>query len=82
MKDNQIAELVNQLKDVAVQYADSQQLRGQIAKLVVAAVKSGPTEVTLPLTPEPSIFAPEDGEFVYSLKDLQRYARQAIELNR
>jgi len=40
LKDHEIAKLVNDLRDVAVQYHDHQSLRERIAELVLPAVKS------------------------------------------
>ena len=41
MKDHEIRELVNQLRDIAVEYRDTQQLRERIAHIVRAAIQSG-----------------------------------------
>ncbi len=40
MKDHEIAKLVNELTDVAIKYRDTQQLREQIHRLIVPALKS------------------------------------------
>ena len=41
MKDHEIRELVNQLRDIAVEYRDTQQLRERIAHIVRSALQSG-----------------------------------------
>lgn len=41
MKDHEFRELVNQLRDIAVEYRDTQQLREHIAHTVRAALQSG-----------------------------------------
>lgn len=41
MKDHEFRELVNQLRDIAVEYRDTQQLRERIAHTVRAALQSG-----------------------------------------
>lgn len=41
MKNHEIRELVNQLRDIAVEYRDTQQLREHIAHAVSAAIKPG-----------------------------------------
>ncbi|CAM7369626.1 hypothetical protein PHDIMM138B_07260 [Phytobacter diazotrophicus] len=41
MKDHEIRELVNQLRDIAVEYRDTQQLRERIAHIVRSAIQSG-----------------------------------------
>lgn len=38
MKENQIRELVNELRDIAVEYHGTQQLRERIARTVRAAI--------------------------------------------
>ena len=39
MKDNEIAELINALRDVAVRYHDAQQLRERISFLILPICK-------------------------------------------
>lgn len=39
MKDHEIAELVNHLRDIAVAYHDTEQLRARIAYVVVPKIK-------------------------------------------
>lgn len=39
MKDNEIAQLVNELREVAYNYHDTQQLRSRIANLLVPKLK-------------------------------------------
>lgn len=39
LKDHQIAELVNTLRDIAIKYHDTQQLREQIAHVLVPVLK-------------------------------------------
>lgn len=46
MKDHQIRDLVNELRDIAVEYYGSQQLRERIAKTVRAAMLQGAEPVT------------------------------------
>ncbi|MEG5405156.1 hypothetical protein [Enterobacter roggenkampii] len=46
MKDNQIRELVNELRDVAVEYHGTQQLRERIARTIRAAMLQGAKPVT------------------------------------
>jgi hypothetical protein len=41
VKDHEFRELVNQLRDIAVEYRDAQQLRERIAHTVRAALQSG-----------------------------------------
>ena len=41
MKDHQIRDLVNELRDIAVEYYGTQQLRERIAKTVRAAMLQG-----------------------------------------
>lgn len=45
MKDHEMRELVNSLRDVAVKYAGTQQLRAQISHVVTEALKSSQTPV-------------------------------------
>ncbi|MGF5398666.1 hypothetical protein ACQE6R_29845, partial [Klebsiella pneumoniae] len=40
-KDHQIRELVNQLRDIAIEYHGTQQLRERIARVLRAAMLSG-----------------------------------------
>lgn len=55
MKDHQIRELVNELRDIAVEYHGTQQLRERIARTVRAAMLQGAEPVTtaykLPMQP-------------------------------
>ena len=55
MKDHQIRDLVNELRDIAVEYYGTQQLRERIAKTVRAAMLQGAEPVTtaykLPMQP-------------------------------
>ncbi|CDV89477.1 TPA: DUF551 domain-containing protein [Salmonella enterica subsp. enterica serovar Typhi] len=47
MKENQIRELVNELRDIAIEYHGTQQLREQIARTVRAAIiQAGNSPVT------------------------------------
>lgn len=46
MKDHQIRDLVNELRDIAVEYYGTQQLRERIAKTVRAAMLQGAEPVT------------------------------------
>ena len=46
MKDHQIRELVNELRDIAVEYQGTQQLRERIARTVRAAILQGAEPVT------------------------------------
>ncbi|MGM8775851.1 hypothetical protein ACS6L5_00760 [Enterobacter hormaechei subsp. oharae] len=46
MKDHQIRELVNELRDIAVQYHGTQQLRERIARTIRAAMLQGAEPVT------------------------------------
>jgi hypothetical protein len=39
LKDHEIAQLVNELRDTAIKYRDAQQLRERIAALVVPALR-------------------------------------------
>lgn len=39
MKDHEIAQVINQLKDIAIEYRDAQQLRQQIHGVVMDMVK-------------------------------------------
>ncbi|MDS1916093.1 hypothetical protein QSI79_22655 [Enterobacter asburiae] len=69
MKDHQIRELVNELRDIAVEYHSTQQLRERIAKTVRAAMLQGKAEpvsqrdelqegwVTVPVDPTPEMLA-------------------------
>ncbi|SQH40173.1 Eaa protein [Salmonella enterica] len=41
MKENQIRELVNELRDIAIEYHGTQQLRERIARTVRAAMPHG-----------------------------------------
>ncbi|EAZ3042413.1 TPA_asm: hypothetical protein G0D79_10770 [Salmonella enterica subsp. diarizonae] len=46
MKENQIRELVNELRDIAIEYHGTQQLREQIARTVRAALLQGSQPVS------------------------------------
>ncbi|EBX6374700.1 DUF551 domain-containing protein [Salmonella enterica subsp. enterica serovar Bovismorbificans] len=47
MKENQIRELVNELRDIAIEYHGTQQLRERIARTVRAAIiQAGNSQVT------------------------------------
>ncbi len=50
MKENQIRELVNELRDIAIEYHGTQQLRERIARTVRAALQAEPVSprYTLP----------------------------------
>ncbi|HHN5367034.1 TPA: hypothetical protein ACQ8UR_003905 [Escherichia coli] len=39
MKDHEIRELINELRDVAIKYHGAQQLRSRIARVVCSAVR-------------------------------------------
>ena len=45
MNDHEIAKLINDLRDVAIKYHDTQQLRERIAGLVVPVLKATPSEM-------------------------------------
>ncbi|ELO8221370.1 DUF551 domain-containing protein [Salmonella enterica subsp. enterica] len=49
MKENQIRELVNELRDIAIEYHGTQQLRERIARTVRAAIIQGGSS---PVTPD------------------------------
>ncbi len=40
LKNDQIAAVVNELRDIAVEYHDTQQLRGRLSRVVVPLLKS------------------------------------------
>lgn len=46
MKENQIRELVNELRDIAIEYHGTQQLRERIARTVRAALLQGSQPVS------------------------------------
>ncbi|MBT1858642.1 hypothetical protein KKZ60_16055 [Enterobacter hormaechei subsp. xiangfangensis] len=46
MKDHQIREMVNELRDIAIEYQGTQQLRERIARTVRAAMLQGAEPVT------------------------------------
>ncbi|EMM7795440.1 DUF551 domain-containing protein [Klebsiella oxytoca] len=72
MKDHEIRELVNQLRDIAIEYHGTQQLRERIARAVRAAMLAaapqshGSEPATVPGKWIPvSERMPEDDDFVY-----------------
>ncbi|EEJ7415797.1 hypothetical protein X034_003476 [Salmonella enterica subsp. enterica] len=57
MKENQIRELVNELRDIAVEYHGTQQLRERIARTVRAAmIQAGNS----PVTPDGWVMVPKE----------------------
>lgn len=67
MKDHQIRELVNELRDIAVEYHGTQQLRERIARTIRAAMLQG-TDGNSPVIPDGWVACsermPEVGEIV------------------
>jgi uncharacterized protein (DUF2267 family) len=53
IKDHQIAETVNALRDVAVQFHDAQQLRERIAGIVVPLLSALPARTLTPVAAQP-----------------------------
>ncbi|EAB9469807.1 DUF551 domain-containing protein [Salmonella enterica] len=70
MKENQIRELVNELRDIAIEYHGTQQLRERIARTVRAAIiQAGNSPVTQDGWISCSERMPEDGQHVIILCD-------------
>ncbi|MCE1514339.1 MULTISPECIES: hypothetical protein [unclassified Enterobacter cloacae complex] len=59
MKDHQIRELVNELRDIAVEYHGTQQLRERIARTVRAAMLQG-ADGNSPVIPDGWVMVPEE----------------------
>ncbi|MCM7636271.1 DUF551 domain-containing protein [Enterobacter roggenkampii] len=59
MKDHQIRELVNELRDIAVEYHGTQQLRERIARTIRAAMLQG-ADGNSPVIPDGWVMVPED----------------------
>ncbi|EEM7559878.1 hypothetical protein C7X66_10610 [Salmonella enterica subsp. enterica serovar Infantis] len=57
MKDNHIRELVNELRDIAVEYHGTQQLRERIARTVRAAIIQAGNS---PVTPDGWVMVPKE----------------------
>lgn len=55
MKENQIRELVNELRDIAIEYHGTQQLRERIARTVRAAIIQAGNS---PVTPDGYVLVP------------------------
>lgn len=49
MKENKIRELVNELRDIAIEYHGTQQLREQIARTVRAAIIQAGNSPVIPV---------------------------------
>lgn len=68
VKDHQIRELVNELRDIAVEYHGTQQLRERIARTVRAAMLQG-ADGNSPVIPDGWVACsermPDDDDFVY-----------------
>ncbi|HGL4530284.1 hypothetical protein [Enterobacter roggenkampii] len=86
MKDHQIRELVNELRDIAVKYHGSQQLREHIARTIRAAMLQGAEPVTtankLPAEAVYGYFAFNDHhgeEFFKKREDAIAFCKEAIE---
>jgi outer membrane PBP1 activator LpoA protein len=43
-KDHEIAQAINELRDIAIEFHDTQQLRERIARVVLELVKKPPTD--------------------------------------
>lgn len=70
MKENQIRELVNELRDIAIEYHGTQQLRERIARTVRAAIiQAGNSPVTQDGWISCSERMPDDGQHVIILCD-------------
>ncbi|HHA1388043.1 TPA: DUF551 domain-containing protein [Enterobacter kobei] len=65
MKDHQIRELVNELRDISVEYHGTQQLRERIARTIRAAMLQGAEPVTTAYKLPPHVYR----ELVNSLRD-------------
>lgn len=59
MKDHQIRELVNELRDIAVEYHGTQQLRERIARTVRAAMLQGKPAGNSPVIPDGYVVVPK-----------------------
>ncbi|HCR2100318.1 TPA: hypothetical protein ONC68_000594 [Enterobacter asburiae] len=59
MKDHQIRELVNELRDIAVEYHGTQQLRERIARTIRAAMLHG-ADGNSPVIPDGWVMVPEE----------------------
>ena len=59
MKDHQIRELVNELRDIAVEYHGTQQLRERIARTIRAAMLHG-ADGNSPVIPDGWVLVPEE----------------------
>lgn len=59
MKDHQIRDLVNELRDIAVEYYGTQQLRERIAKTVRAAMLQG-ADGNSPVIPDGWVLVPKE----------------------
>ncbi|EFT3786947.1 DUF551 domain-containing protein [Salmonella enterica] len=75
MKENQIRELVNELRDIAVEYHGTQQLRERIARTVRAAmIQAGNSPVTPDDWVSCSERMPDDKQYVWFFGESRGFA--------
>jgi hypothetical protein len=72
LKDHQVAALVNELRDIAVQYHGTQQLRERIAQVVVPALRGGASQGAAERAVPATDWAEEVGRRLLALAALKK----------